>query len=126
MQTLSYGYLKPESGDKGALFWPALEADIEQLNDHNHDGVNSAKLTAQAITGVRDAIVADDWVHVAGGTYRQLVTTPPSVTYDDYARMFRITSSKHEVFPTVEYVSPTTYYVYTNDNTIGMDIIYLV
>lgn len=126
MLTLSYGYKKPETGDKGSLFWPALEDDIQQLNDHTHNGINSATLTAAAIIGVTDTILAASWVATSGGTYRQLVTTPPSITYDDYGRSFRITSSGHEVNPTVEKVSATTYYVYTNDNTIGMTIVYMV
>ena len=89
MITLSYGYLKPESGDKGNVFFPALEDDIQQLNDHTHDGITSAKLTSQSIIGVSDTILAAGWVLVSGGTYRQVVTTPPSVTFDDYARRDR-------------------------------------
>lgn len=129
MLTLSYGYLKPQTGDKGSIFWPALESDIQQLNDHIHDGITSAKLTSQSIVGVGDTIVAADWVLTSGGTYRQLVTTPPSITVDDYGKSFTIASGPslgHVVNLSTEKVSPTTYYVYINDNTVDVDILYLV
>lgn len=131
MLTLSYGYLKPETGDHGSIFFPALEDDIQQLNDHNHDGVNSVKLTAQSVTGVKDttSIVAANWVLVGGGTYRMVVTTPPNITYDDYARSYVITNGPDtgaEVNPTVVKISATQYYVYCNDNTVDMTILYLV
>lgn len=129
MIVLSFGYKLPETGDKGSIWFPALEDDIQQLNDHDHDGVNSVKLTAQAITGVGQTIVAADWVATSGGTYRQLVTTPASITFDDYARSFVVASGAstgHEINPSIEKVTATTYYVYINDNTVDLDILYLV
>lgn len=48
MITLSYGFEKPVNGDTGDVFFPALERDIQRLNDHTHDGVNSPFISAQA------------------------------------------------------------------------------
>jgi hypothetical protein len=31
--TLSYGFEKPATGDKGTVFWPALEDNIQQLHE---------------------------------------------------------------------------------------------
>lgn len=129
MLTLSYGYLKPQTGDKGSVFFPALELDIQQLNDHIHDGITSAKLTAQSIVGVSGALVAADWVATTGGTYRQLVTTPPSISFDDYGFQFVITNGADTgtvIHPTIVKVSNTTYYIYVNDNTINLTVLYLV
>lgn len=129
MITLSYGYKKPQTGDKGSIWFPALEDDIEQLNDHNHDGLNSEKLTAASITGVGQTITAASWVSLGGGNFRQLVTTPANVNFDDYARNFVINNGSqagHQIYPSVEKVSNTTYYVYINDNTIDLKILYLV
>ena len=39
--TLSNGYIKPEDGDTGAVWFDALEDNIQRVNDHNHDGSNS-------------------------------------------------------------------------------------
>lgn len=129
MLTLSFGIKKPQTGDKGSLFWPAMEDNFQQQNDHDHDGVNSAKLTAASITGVSASVVAAGWVSVGGGNYRQLVTTPASVTFDDYAMAFRITngpSAGFEINPSVEKVSNTTFYIYVNDNSLDLNILYLV
>lgn len=49
MQTLTYGFKKPQVTDKGAIVFPALEANWQQVNDHNHDGVNSALISASNI-----------------------------------------------------------------------------
>lgn len=122
--TLSYGYKLPENGDRGATFFPDLAADIQQLNDHNHDGTDSALLSIQAVTLTTQLILAAAWVATTGGTYRQLVTLPGSLQYDAISMEFRHTASKHSVHPTIEYVSATTYYIYTNDNTLGVTALY--
>lgn len=129
MQTLTYGFQLPETGDKGSVFFPALEDDIQQLNDHDHDGSNSTRLTAQSITAVSATIVLASWVLTAGGTYRQLVTMPPGTEFDDYGMAFQVASgasSGHRVNLSVEKVSATTFYVYINDNTVDVKILYLV
>lgn len=129
--TLSYGYVLPEDGDHGSVFFPALEDDITQLNSHNHNGTNSALLTVASIVGVADttSLVAASWVLVSGGVYRILVTTPPGVNYSSYGRCFEITNGTDTgctFYPTTVKVSATTYYVYSNDNTITATILYLV
>lgn len=129
MQTLTYGYELPETNDKGSVFFPALENNITQLNDHDHDGSNSARLTAQSITGVSQTITSGSWSATSGGTYRQLVTMPPGTTFDDYGIVFRLASggsSGHQVNLSVEKVSASTFYVYINDNSVDVKILYLV
>ncbi len=129
--TLSYGYIKPITGDTGATFWSNLEADITQLNSHSHNGIDSAILSSTSITPVADttSIVAVNWVLVSLGTYRMAVTTPPSISFDSYGLSFQITNGTDvgaRVFPTVVKISATSYYVYTNDNTVNMTVLYMV
>lgn len=124
MQTLSYGYLKPESGDRGAALFTALEDNIERVNDHTHNGTDSAPLTAQSIVGITQSILAGSWVAFgATGHYRQLVTLPAGFDFDLVQIGFRTTAGA-VILPTVERVSDTQYYVYTIDNTIGYTAIY--
>lgn len=125
MLTLTYGYKKPETGDRGSVFFPALEDDIQQLNDHNHDGSNSSKLTSSAVTATTQAILAAAWVAQGGGTYKQTVTMPGALQYNDYYPLFKNTATKHELLLTVERVSNTSYDVYINDNTINLTAFYL-
>lgn len=129
MLTLSYGYLKPENGDLGSAWFPALAGDIVQLNNHTHDGIGSAILTAQSIVGISDTILAANWVATSGGTYRQAVTTPANVSFSSYGKSFEIANGAsigHVIYPSVEKISATQYYVYTNDNTLNLTVLYLV
>lgn len=125
MLTLSFGYKKPESGDKGSLLFDALEDDIQRLNDHSHNGTDSTKLTAQSITGVSQTILAAAWVTYGGpiGHYRQQVTVPAGFDFDEVQIAFRTTAGAY-IYPTVEKVSDTQFFVYTIDNTIDFIAIY--
>lgn len=115
MDVLSYGFKKPKNPDTGAIFWPALEFDIQQLNDHSHNGVDSAPIVKT------QSILASAWgSDLGGGKYRQLVTLPNTLTvvltFDAISIEMRL-STGDVIHPTIEKVSSTTYYVYTNDNS---------
>lgn len=127
MQTLSYGYKKPESGDRGSPLFTALEDNIQRVNDHDHNGVNSPALPAQNIAATSQNILAAAWdgTGLPTGHYRQLVTIPAGFTFDGTNIGFRTSgSSGLYIFPTVLRVSNTTYYVYTTDNTLSFVAIY--
>lgn len=123
MLTLSYGFKKPETNDKGPVVFPAMEDNIDQINDHNHDGANSSKLLATAIESSIQTILSANWVSVGAGQYRQLVTVPAGFDFDTVQIGFRLPSG-HYLLPTVERVSDTTYYVYTNDNSTNYIAVY--
>lgn len=126
MQILSYLFKKPQTGDKGSVFWPALEEDIQKMNDHTHNGSNSARLSSSSITASTQAISSVSWSATSGGTYRQLVTLPGTMLYDEYIIVFKDQASpKGQLFLNVEKVSSNTYYVYINDNTKSITAYYL-
>ena len=114
MQTLSYGFKKPENDDRGDLFFPAMEENMQQLNDHTHNGVNSALLATTSQT-----ILSASWVAAAigGGLYRQLITVPTGFSYDTADIWFKLSTGEY-VYPSIERASSTTYYIYTNDNSL--------
>ena len=123
--TLSYGYVQPASGDKGSVFWQALEDDIQQLNDHSHDGIDSAKLTALASDAVSQNILAAAWVDLGEGSYRQLVTVPTGFTVDLCTVSFRESVTGDYIHGLrVTKASATTYYVYINDNSLSLKAVY--
>lgn len=124
MQTLSYGFKLPETGDRGSVFYPALEDDIQQINDHNHDGANSAPITSSAISHVTQSITAVGWVSVGLGTYSQLVTMPGLLQFDQRQIFFR-DSTGETVYPRFVKASANTYTLYTNDNTLAVTAHYL-
>lgn len=115
---LTYGFKKPANPDTGATFWDDLAFDIQQTNDHTHNGVNSAPLVKN------QTISSGAWgSDLGGGKYKQTITLPGSLTYDTIGISHRIASG-HLAYPTVEKVSSTTYDIYTNDNTISFVAVY--
>lgn len=125
MITLSHGIKKPQTGDKGSVFFPALEDDLQALNDHTHNGVDSENISSTNITAVTQALVAAAWVAYANGIYRQLVTVPGGKTYDNSFILFRDTADKSQLYLDVEKVSSTTYYVYCNDPSLNITAYYV-
>lgn len=116
MQTLSYGYKLPEANDKGTILFTALEFNIQRVNDHDHDGSNSKKLSSSAVEGTPVTILAGNWVDLGNGNYRQSVSIPAAYDFDTVQLSFRLPSG-HYVFPTVEKIDDAQLWVYTNDNS---------
>lgn len=113
MHYTTYGYQRPDNSDTGDIFWASLIANINQMNSHNHDGVTSAPLNTKTVS-----VPSASWAAatIGGGVYRQLVTLPSGWSYDIANLWFKLSTGEY-VFPTVERVSTTTFYVYTNDNS---------
>lgn len=126
MITLFYGLKKPQPGDFGSTFFPALEANITQLDSHNHDGVNSPHITAGSLSWQQQSILAASWVAVgAPGNYRQLVTMPGTLVFNTRIIFIRDAASGDYYDLTIEKNSANTYYVYINDNTINLTAYYV-
>lgn len=125
MITLTYGQKIPESGDRGVPLFQALEDNFTRLDGHSHDGVDSPLLTAQSFVGVSETILAAGWASYGGpiGHYRQVVTMSPGFLFDTTKIAFR-TSGGAYIYPTVERITSTTYYVYSTDNTIDFIAVY--
>lgn len=123
MLTLTYGYKKPQSGDRGPTVFPALEDNIQQLNDHNHDGSNSSKLSAASLGVTTQSILAANWVSLGGGNFHQQVALLPGFDYDIVTLSFRDASGNY-VNPTVTRVSNTVVDVTTNDGASNMTMVY--
>lgn len=123
--TLTYGYKLPQDGDRGSTWFPDLAFDIQRLNDHSHDGQNSAPINSINITSTTQNILAASWVATSDGIYRQLITVPNGKLYDNSVIIFRNTATKSQMFLGVEKVSATTYYAYINDNTVNVTAYYV-
>ena len=121
--TLTYGLKRPQTGDQGAALFTALQDNITRIDGHDHDGSDSPKLTAASTTTVLQTIASASWVSTSQGNYRQLITLPGTLLMAEISMQFR-TSGNHIVFPTIEWVSTTTYYVYTNDNSTLFTAVY--
>lgn len=123
MQTLSYGYQKPQTGDLGPVLFPAMENNIQRLNDHNHDGSNSAQLTRTAVASSTQTLSSASWSATSNGNYRQSVTMPAGFDFDTISMQFRL-STGQQIHPTIERISDTSFYVYINDNSVDVIVLY--
>lgn len=124
MLTLSYGFYKPQTGDKGSVFFPRLEDNFQKLNDHTHDGANSSKITAASSNVVTQAVASGSWALVSLGTYKQTVTLPAALAYDNIVIGFRDAATGHPLSLSVQKVSSTQYDVFINDNSLNLTAVY--
>lgn len=124
MLTLSYGFKKPQSGDNGSTVFPALEGNFQQLNDHSHNGVDSALLPISSLTVVKHTVAAADWVDLGGGNYRQKVAISGGLQYDAIVISFRDLATGNYLNLTTEKFDATNYYVYINDNSLDLTAVY--
>jgi hypothetical protein len=114
MQILSNGFKLPETGDFGDSWFPAMEDNVQQLNDHTHDGVDSEKIASTGVEAVSSSILSGSFVDQGNGYWRALLTLPVGASYDTMTLVFRDPTSGEAVLLRHEKVSASTAYVYTN------------
>lgn len=124
MQTLTYGYKKPETNDKGPIVFPALQDDIQQINDHDHNGANSKKITSASIDLAPQTILAANWVSLGGGNFHQQVNLLPGYVYDNVTLSFRDPVTGAYIHPSVVRISQGIMDVFTNDGASDMTVLY--
>lgn len=119
---LSYGYKKPQTGDKGSTFFPELEANIQQLNDHAHNGSNSAQIPSTNILCVKvslsDPVLGQPaWTFESPGKFYKEIEIPNNA---DYANVFIMVKNdaEEQMFLDIKPVSGNTkkFKVYSNDS----------
>ena len=115
--TLTYGYIQPQNGDKGSVWFPALNTNIQQLNDHTHNGVNSAPISGANVTSGTVTIPAASWVLDVAGRYRQDVTVPAGYNMDSYSILFKL-STGEIITPSITRLSLTSFRIFGPDNTL--------
>lgn len=131
MTPSTYGYRIPDTGDlaKGANGWFAsIVYNFERLDDHNHDGNNSALLSLASFTSYSATLLAADWV-VSGSGYKQTVTAPSGLTeFNNYNAKFVFTAPAGKVgeiaYLTYDRITATTIDVYCNDITAAFTAIF--
>lgn len=132
MEVTDYGYRLPEAGDlaKGTSGWyESIEFDIERLDSHDHDGVNSKQIDVSAFVPFTNTILAAAWVLDGSGIYKQTVTVPTGIDDINNFNVKFIFTAPAGVVGQIMYVpykrlSATTFEVYCNDNTAAFTAIY--
>lgn len=121
MLTLSYGFKKPQTNDGGDVVFPALEQNAQQTNDHTHNGVNSAKINTSDLSKTTFTMLAANWNSLGGGHYKQTVTLPGVLQFDDCLFTFRTTAGV-EVNPSVVKVAATQMDVFFDDPSLDLTV----
>lgn len=123
MVVLSYGYKQPVNGDRGSVWFPALNDNIQRLNDHSHNGVNSALLPASSIQLASVVALAASWSADGVGRYKQTLTTPAGINVNDYCMITRITNGD-VINPTIVKLTDFTFEIYSLDSSLEYTVIF--
>jgi hypothetical protein len=119
-------YLKwPETGDRSSVFSPAISEDLEILDSHNHNGVNSAKLDAKSLTKGSVTLLDSGWTDT-GSDYRQLVTLPSGYDFDTCNIRAFINSGTYagyEFVPTIYKASSSTFYLHCIYGNVSVKVV---
>lgn len=127
---LPYGYYALIAGEESSTEWmPHDSFNIVRLASHSHDGIDSALLTSTSFTKVSQFLLSTAWV-VSGAGYRQLVTMPVGFHYLTSIIRYFVDKAgdpfdDSEFYPTTQWVTASQFWIYVNDNTIGVEVIYL-
>lgn len=124
--TTTYGYIKPNNGERG--FWANLNANTDRLNNHTHDGVDSAKIPPTSITKATQSILSASWSSTGGGNYTQTVTLPTGYTFSNGLSVKFYTTVggtiKDELHASIVWISNSQYQLQVNDNTLALTAVY--
>ena len=110
---LSNGYILPEDGDFGDTWFDDLEANIQRVNDHNHDGINSSNIPSTAITAVVVSVPAASFTG-SNGDFTANFTVNTTINLDQRTIYVRDAVTKQQAFLDVTRVSTSEYSIKTN------------
>jgi hypothetical protein len=124
-------YQKPSSGDQGNTVYDTIEEFMERMANHNHDGGDSKEISLNIAKDIEVFEIGVDlvWENLSNGEYRANLPVPVATTYDASIRKFFLapttTTDFKEFYPTVEKISNSNYYVYTNNNQVDLKVVTL-
>lgn len=111
---LSNGYRLPENGDLGSSWFPDLAFDIQRLNDHTHNGIDSNKLTPTSTTLITETLPAENFtIDLEKNKYKALLAMPTGLRVDTTSINFRDVVTKERVHLSIEKTAVNTLNVYS-------------
>ena len=131
MNLSKYGYEIPEAGDESSTEWqPGITKNWERLNNHSHNGIDSAKIAFANIQKVSTLVYQADWVATGNGDYSAIVNLPAGYTFNNTTMVFTISTVGHtdegaRIYPGIVKISNTSFNVFVNDNTIDLEVLFV-
>lgn len=121
--TLSNGYKKPAIRDTD--WYDQIEDNIDRVNSHVHDGTDGDKLSALNITKSFSTVSSGSWgADLGNSTYRQTIAMPTGHEFDNAVFFIYDTDNNCQIFGEIEKIDANSYYLYVNDNTLNLKVIY--
>ena len=114
MQVLSKGWKLPQTGDFGDQWFAALEFDINQMNTHTHNGIDSEKISSISFVSTITTVLAGSFVDQGNGSFKAPVAIPAGALIGTLAVTVKDPATKDQVFLKVVKTTDTTFDVYTN------------
>ena len=124
METLTYGFKKPQNGDKGQGLFDDLSYNVQKTNDHTHDGVNSPKVNISSLTKQSQLVLNSNWINPVGGVYSQVISMVGGLQFDTSTITIRETSTGKLMNLLYEKVDVSAFRLYCNDATKDLTILY--
>lgn len=123
--TLSKGFKKPQTGDRGSSWFPDLEHNIQQTNSHAHNGTDSELIEARHITKASATIVNSNWgADLGGSSYKQTITMPTGWTFENANMVFIDASDDSIIYPTIVKTGASSFDIFVNDNSLTITLVY--
>lgn len=124
MDILTFGFKRPDTGDKGSALFTALEDNITRLDAHDHDGTDSDRIDGFDLRRGSISVTNSGW-SASGAYYKKTITLPAgysSANGSDYTKaQIRFffsggTYDKQELFPKTNYLTATTFELFSIAN----------
>lgn len=126
MLKLNYLWV-PENGDRGGSFCEKVSEDLVILDAHNHDGVNSEKISPKNLNKETITLATAEWL-ADGDKYKQTMTLPSGYAFETAAFKCFFASgalSGREFHPTINRVTSTTVDLVLNTNAYDVKVVLL-
>ena len=125
--TLTFGLVRPETGDKGNVWFPALEGNITQLDAHTHDGVTSAPIPSSSIQPSVVDVDTTGWSATGNGFFTKGLTFPGN--YLNSTSQIRFLADggsrdREELFPTYTLTDDTNMVITMPTDTQALKVIF--
>ena len=126
---LGYGFVMPDVSDESSTQWMVDQRiNWQKVNDHTHDGINSAAISSVSFVKTNQNYDDTGWVLIGAGIYSQPVAMPVGFEFDNCLMQFKITAGPtvDEIwYPNIIKTGISSFDIYSNDNTIQFNVKYV-
>ena len=115
MIILAYGVKQPTTGDKGSVFFPALEELCQRMATHKHDNIDSHPVASPNVTQASVDIPSANWLPVVGkvGVYYQDFGLPAGYTTLTSIYEVRDFTTDEKVYPSITKIDDVSMRIFT-------------